>query len=131
MLQFRDAAIHRGPGKPPSKPVRAARAEALVQIGELSSARQALEGAEVAPGNRTTLGALRKFERRPPNLRDPLPEELINFQPATLFQLDEDRFLKNLRSSRRGAAAGPSGMTNEHLRPLLNDVRGVARSLNS
>ena len=46
--------------------VRAARAEALVQIGELSSERQALQGAELAPGNRATLGALRNPERRPP-----------------------------------------------------------------
>ena len=60
----------------------------------------------------------------PPTLRDPLPPELVNFQPTTLFELDEDRFLKNLRSSRRGAAPGPSGMTNEHLRPLLDDARG-------
>ena len=52
--------------------VRAARAEALVQVGELSSARQALEGA--------TLAAPRN-----PDLRDdPLPE-LVNFQLATLF----------------------------------------------
>ena len=53
-------------------------------------------------------------------MRDPLPLELVIFQPASLFQLDEDRFLKNLRSARRGAAAGPSGMTNEHFRPLLD-----------
>ena len=104
--------------------VRAARAEALVQVGELFSARQALEGAELAPGNRATLGALRNTDRRPPNLRDPLPPELVNFQPTSLFQLDEDRFLKNLRSARRGAAASPSGMTNEHLRLLLDDARG-------
>ena len=29
----------------------------------------------------------------------------------------------NLRTSRRGAAAGPSGMTSDHLRPLLDHVR--------
>ena len=103
---------------------RAARAEALVQVGELSSAREALEGAELAPGNRATLAALRNPDRRPPTLRDPLPPELVNFQPTTLFELDENRFLKNLRSSRRGAAAGPSGTTNEHLRPILDDARG-------
>ena len=45
--------------------VRAARADALVQVGELSSARQALEGAELAPGNRATLAALRNPDRRP------------------------------------------------------------------
>ena len=35
------------------------RAEALVHLGELSAARQALEGAEVAPGSIETLNALR------------------------------------------------------------------------
>ena len=76
------------------------------------SIASALEGAELAPGNRATLGALRNTDRRTQSAR------------STLFQLDEDRFLKNLRSARRGAAAGPSGMTNEHLRPLLDDARG-------
>ena len=37
---------------------RAARALFLTRSGELSSARQALEGAEVAPGNLAALGAL-------------------------------------------------------------------------
>ena len=41
--------------------------------------------------------------------RDPLPDEILNFQPT----------VRNLQSSRRGAAAGPSGMTTEHLRPLF------------
>ena len=30
------------------------------------------------------------------------------------FKLDEHRFAQNVRSARRGAAPGPSGMTNEH-----------------
>ena len=29
-------------------------------------------------------------------------------------------FLKNVRSAKRGIARGPSGMTVEHLRPLLD-----------
>ena len=37
--------------------------------------------------------------------------------------LEEDRFAKVLRSSRRGAAAGPSSMTPEHLRPVLESAR--------
>ena len=40
-----------------------------------------------------------------------------------VVDLNEKRFSKNLRSFRRGAAAGPSGMTAEHLRPLLNATR--------
>ena len=104
---------------------RVARAEMLVHYGELSSARQALEGASLAPGNQETLNMLRDESRRPPRLRDPLPEELLNLVPEDRFELDEDRFCRNLRSARRGAAEGPSGVTTEHLRPLLDDVRGM------
>ena len=43
----------------------------------------------------------------------------------TAFDLDEDVFNKNLRSSKKGAAPGPSGMTTDHLRPLLPDHRGL------
>ena len=100
---------------------RAARALQLVQLGELSSARQALEGAELAPGNEWTLREVRNPARRPDILRDPTPEDIMNMAPHE-FELDEMFFLRTLRSSRKGAAGGPSGMTNEHLRPLLDSV---------
>ena len=77
---------------------RALRAETLIQMGELSSVRQALEGADLAKGDRRTLGLLTDVNRRPDRLRDPLPE-------LTAEQL----FARNLRSSRRGVAGGPSG----------------------
>ena len=105
--------------------LRAARAERLVQVGELSSARQALDGAALAPCNQTTLRLLTDASRRPPRPREPLPPEVLNHMPQIAFQLDEDVFNKNLRSSKKGAAAGPSGMTCEHLRPLLPDHRGL------
>ena len=41
---------------------RVARAEMMVAVGELSSARQALEGEEVAPGTRDTLQKLKDGE---------------------------------------------------------------------
>ena len=44
-------------------------------------------------------------------------------QPSILFELDEFQFVVNLRTSRTGAAALPSGMTSDHLRPLLDHVR--------
>ena len=47
----------------------------LVSLGELSSARQALEGAELAPRNQATLNALRDPTRRPPRARAPLPDK--------------------------------------------------------
>ena len=39
------------------------------------------------------------------------------------FELDENMFLKNLKYAKRGIAGGPSGMTVEHLRPLLDCPR--------
>ena len=104
---------------------RAIRAETLIQVGELSHARQVLEGADLAPGNQATLDVLRDQSRRPALSREPLPEELTNFTPTRAFELDESKFNKNLQSSRRGAAAGPSGMTMEHLRSLLDNDRAL------
>ena len=39
--------------------------------------------------------------------------------PLNRFQLDSDAFLVCLRKSRRGAAAGPSGLTSDYLFPVL------------
>ena len=47
-------------------------------------------------------------------------EDLLIAQPEIPFQLDQGLPVKNLKSARRGAAGGPSGMTAEHLRPLLD-----------
>ena len=71
---------------------RAARAEALVQIGELSSARLALEGASVAPGNQETRAALQNPERRPPCLRDTIPPDILNAAPVEPLVLDAEDF---------------------------------------
>ena len=61
---------------PDNLEARAARAEALTQMGELSAARLALEGAAVAPGTRATLAALQDPERRP--LCSETPSHLIS-----------------------------------------------------
>ena len=55
--------------------LRAERAQAFAQLGELSSARQALEGSCLAPGNLATLRALTNPDRRPPRPRDPFATE--------------------------------------------------------
>ena len=98
---------------------RAERAQALVMMGEISSGRQALEGAAV-PSTDHTLHLLTDTERRLPNPVKELPPEMLEFIPEVPFALDEKRFAQNLRTSRRGAAPGPSGMISEHLRPLLS-----------
>ena len=98
--------------------VRASRALHLCQLGELSSARQALEGATVAPGDLATLRALTDPDRRPALQRVPLSREVMECEPDQPFVLDPVEFLLCLRTARRGAAAGPSGMTSDHLFPI-------------
>ena len=96
---------------------RAKRAELLVGMGELPSARQALEGAELAPGTNETLQMLSDHSRRPPEIREPLPVEVTNHVPEVPFELSEKIFLKNLRIAKRGASAG------SHLRVLFDSRR--------
>ena len=55
---------------------------------------------------------------------EPISDHLLNMTPAA-FELDEGMFAKNVRSARKGAAPGPSGMVVEHLRPLLDNPRVV------
>ena len=102
----------------PTTDQRAERAEQLVRLVELSAARMALEGDPIASGSDATLQALRDPRNRPYVPREPLPREV--HQPEGVIELDQERFLRNLRSARPGAAGGPSGMTAEHLRPLLD-----------
>ena len=102
---------------------RVDRAEALVHLGELSSARQALEGAELAQGSQQTLDILRDQSKRPRETRVPIPPELVHHSSQSPFNLDESRFFRNLRSAKRGAAGGPSGMTVEHLQPLHDHTK--------
>ena len=80
---------------------RAAKALVMVQMGELSSAHQVLEGAALAPGTPATLAALRDPTRRVDQPRDPIPPALMDLVPR-LFELDEVMFVKNLRSSNGG-----------------------------
>ena len=94
-------------------------------MGELSTARQALEGARLAPGNDETLQVLRDPEKRPPLLRETLSEAVRSADPDP-FEFDGELFLQCVRSSRRGAAGGPSGMTAEHLQPIPENGRDAA-----
>ena len=105
---------------------RAARAEALLQMGELSAARQALEGAAVAPGDDATRSALQNPAKRPPVLRDPIPDDILNAMPTTPIVVDPEGIARNLRNARRGVAGGPSGMTSDHLRVLLESDHDTA-----
>ena len=100
--------------------MRAERAKTLVQLGELSAARVALEGAERELTN----------PRRPPFPRHEVTREVADTRPAVSFTLDQDLFLISLRTSRRRAAGGPSGMTapvldNEADSALLAEVGSI------
>ena len=98
-------------------------ARSFVHMGELSAARRALEAAPVAPGTMATLRKLTDPERRPPVAREELCQEVVDAVPERGFQLDSEEFLVYLRKARRGAAAGPSGMTVDHLFPILENER--------
>ena len=102
----------------------AAGAEKLVAMGELSAGGQALEGVAIARGTMKTLAALTDPRKRPKEPRSVLDEDLLTHDPAVPCMMDMKKFLANIRSARRGAAPGPySGMTVEHLRPLLESDR--------
>ena len=100
-------------------------AEAFVQVGELSSARQALEGGRGAWQSEilSLLSVIRQGDL--PDPRAPLPQDVVDYVPESPLELDHVLFKKNLRSSRRGAAAGPSGSTTEHVKVLLDEPRAL------
>ena len=90
-------------------------------MGELSAASAALTAMPMAPASLEALAALRDAERRPPTRQVPLPPDFRSSHPRDPLALNSQRFLRNVRSGRRGAAAGPSGCTAERLRVLADD----------
>ena len=82
-----------------------------VLSGAASAARQALEGAAVALGTMATVRSLTGPQKQPPLPRATLSREVAEAQPAEAFVLDPIEFLTYLRKARRGAAAGPSGIS--------------------
>ena len=74
-------------------------------------------------GTLATLAALTNPDRRPSALRERLGRGIGEHVLVEWFELDKEFFLINLRTARRGAAAGPSGMTSDHLFPLLESER--------
>ena len=101
--------------------------ERIPLLGELSSARQALEGAAVAPGDEKTWKALFDETKRPKKQRHPLEVEVLTMVPPDPLVLDIELMMKTLRSAKKGSAGVPSGMTVEHLRRLLES--GVCTAL--
>ena len=77
-----------------------------------------------APATSETLQALRDPARRPSAAQVRLDPSLDSrsLPPA---QVCKERLLANVRKARRGATAGPSGCTNEHLRVLMDEEATV------
>ena len=74
----------------PSDDTKALRAERLASLGELSAARRALEGAEIAPGTLATLAELTNPDRRPARPREVVPRIwCVCNQTSALTELDE------------------------------------------
>ena len=98
---------------------RSARALFLTQLGELLSARHALEASPLAPGDESTRAKLTDENRRPSKPRTRLDQDILEMEPEEPFHIDVDKLQHNLRTARRGAAGGPSGMTSEHLKIVM------------
>ena len=107
-------------GAPPDNLTdRVARASACVQLGELSSGRDALEVAALAPGTAETLFVLSDPSRRPPTTVHQIPANVLGHRPTHMFELRHDRVSSNIRNAKCGTAGCPSGLTSNHLRPVL------------
>ena len=85
---------------------------------ELQAGRVALEAGDLAQGTNETLQQLRNPVHRLPRPREPIPNELLEEAPRSPF------ILQNVRKARKDVAVGPSGMTSEHIRVLL-DIHGT------
>ena len=86
--------------------VRAAWALSLVQMGELSAARQVLS---LAPGDLATLGMLTDPTRRPPVPRSALSQEVRDTEPSEPVTLDH----RNSRLAFGKHAGGAAVLENE------------------
>ena len=77
----------------------------------------------MAPGTRSTFDPCPTQSGAHQEPHNPMPEFLQNYQAETPFMLDKAKLLKNLKCARRGAAAGPSSMTADHLKVVLENHR--------
>ena len=109
---------------------RVERAEASFHLGQLSSGRQALEGAALAPDNEQTRRALTDATRRSPTARAPLSEDLLFHRPAVPLLLSHILLLRNLRCAKRPVRHDSRTSTSslggdQGLRGVLNNVPGI------
>jgi hypothetical protein len=99
---------------------QAHRACQLVHQGEMTAARQALTAQPLAPRNQSTLDELQDPRRRPASPYQAIDPDILQFHPANRLQLPAATIIRNLRKTRK-ATPGPSGLTAETLRLVLDD----------
>ena len=99
---------------------RGAAAMRRVQRGQVSRARHELTGTPFAPKTLETLAELQGT--RPQVRQSPIPQENVDYQPASPLQLDNNIFTKCLRKAPAGSSPGPGGCTNEMLKVCLDDI---------
>ena len=80
----------------------------------------------MAPGDESTRAKIMNESRRPSHSRRELDHDVLATVPAVPFELDVDKFQHNLRTGRRGVAGGPSGMSGEHLKIVL-EMHGITQ----
>ena len=101
-------------------------AQARVQRGQVSRARQELTGAALAPKNEATLQELRA--RRPQEQVQPIPQKVLDFMPIAEVNLNAKLFTTCLREAPSGSSPGPGVCTNEMLKVCLDNTEHCARS---
>ena len=95
-------------------------AQARVQRGQVSRARQELTGAALAPKNEATVQELRT--RRPQEEVQPIPQEVLDHVPIAEVNLNAKLFATCLREAPSGSSPGPGGCTNEMLKVCLDNT---------
>ena len=86
---------------------RAARAEKLAMVGELSAARQALESAELAPGNLSTLRSLTNPERRPARPREAPSSRFVESNSRASFRIGRGEVRQERAQCKARRGRGP------------------------
>ena len=108
-------------GKTPGVWIGQARVESspFGSIGRALQWQAGVGGCSLCPWHNGHSRCVEGSSEAPIEPREAIPE----IPPHRPLELDEVSFCRNLRFAKKGAAAGPSGMTWEHLRPLLESPR--------
>ena len=81
----------------------------------------------MAPGTEHTLAELCNPDRRPQQPYHEPDPAITNFEPDDPLHIQRHLLISLLRRTRRGAVPGPSGLTGEALRFVLDDEEATTR----